>query len=335
MKILYISPSPPPPIRDTDGLINEIGYLQKKTGGDILYLSPFRFIPSFTPVRILGLQNIPMLKKYEKKVDLVHIFFPYFVNFYYLRLFRKPLIYTITSGIDGKSSVNSLSQSNIIVVSSDHERAYLYSMGFNNVNVVRPGIDLSEIQVSQIPENKAEFVILAGSSPWTNNQFGSKGFDLLLQVLARMPYIRLVCLWRGALYEEWYNRILSSGLIDRVEIINERADVSRVLSRCHAAVVLAARADLVKSYPNSLMEALAAGKPVLISRVIPMSYYVEENGCGTVVETLTVDDLINAIREIKDRYSVFKSAADLVGRRDFSRDRMVEEYCGIYNMLTK
>ena len=335
MKILYISPSPPPPIRDTDGLVKEIGYLKKETGGYILYLSPFRFIPSYIPIRILGMQNIPVLKKYEKKVDLVHIFFPYFVNFYFFRLLKKPLIYTITSSIYEKSSINSLTHSNTVVVSSNHERAYLYSRGFNNVKVIRPGIDLSEIQVSQIPENKAEFVILAGSSPWTKNQFGSKGFDLLLKVLARMPYIRLVCLWRGALYEEWYNRILSSQLIDRIEIINERADVSRVLSRCHVAVCTAARADLVKSYPNSLMEALAAGKPVLISRAIPMSYYVEENGCGMVVENLTADDLITAIREIKDRYSVFKSAADLVGRRDFSRDRMVEEYYEIYDGLIK
>ena len=335
MKILYISPSPPPSIPDTDGLVNEIGYLQKRNGGDVLYLSPFRLIPSFTPKRILSLHNIRKIKNYEKQVDLIHIFFPYFVNFYFFRFLRKPLVYTISSGIVENCRNRSFTFSGTIVVSSYYEGTYLRSHGLNDVTVIRPGIDLSRIRVCPDPEDIKEFVILAGSSPWTKSQLQSKGFTLFLEVLAHIPDMKLVCLWRGKLFEEWQDRIRESGLSDRIETINERADISRVLSRCHAAIVLADSADLVKSYPNSLMEALAAGKPVLISRVIPMSYYVEENGCGMVVERLTAEELISAIKEIKNRYSVFKSAADHVGRRDFSCDRMVGEYCRLYDGLIK
>jgi glycosyltransferase involved in cell wall biosynthesis len=298
-------------------------------------LFPFRSIPSFIPIKILGMHNLPRLKKYEKKADIIHIFFPYLVNFYFFRFLSKPLIYTITSGVDEKCSGPSLMYPCKVVVSSDHDAALIRTRGFRDINVIRPGIDLSKIMIEPAPEHRDEFVILAGSSPWIKSQFSSKGFDLLLKALTRIPDIRLVCLWRGGLYEEWYRRVLASGLASRVEIINEKADISKVLSRCHAAVVLATRADQVKSFPNSLMEALAAGKPVLINRAIPMSYYIEEYGCGRVIESLTIEELVTAIKDMRDRYSIIKSAADLVGRRDFSSDRMVNEYCGIYHTLIK
>ena len=111
------------------------------------------------------------------------------------------------------------------------------------------------------------------------------------------------------MYREWSDRVKSFGLADRVEIIQETADISGILSHCHAAVVLSATSDQVKSYPNSLMESLAAGRPVLVSRSNPMSYYVEDNGCGKVIEDLCLEELINAILEIIEDYSTFTKAA--------------------------
>jgi glycosyltransferase involved in cell wall biosynthesis len=134
------------------------------------------------------------------------------------------------------------------------------------------------------------------------------------------------------MYHEWFDRVKSSGLANRVEIIQEKADISGILSRCHAAVVLSATSDQVKSYPNSLMESLAAGRPVLVSRSNPMSYYVEDNGCGKVIEDLCLEDLIDAIREIMDEYSTYTRAALLAGR-DLSATQMIDDYRNLYQKV--
>ena len=98
---------------------------------------------------------------------------------------------------------------------------------------------------------------------------------------------------------------------------------------------LAEHTDLVKSYPNSLMEALVTGRPVIISRAVPMSSYVNQTGCGKVLEKFSVDEMVHAINEMRDHYAEFSIAALLVGKRDFSHTRMVNEYRKLYHKILK
>jgi hypothetical protein len=42
LRVLYISPSPPPKVQGTDGLFSEIGYLREFFGGDMIGISPAR-----------------------------------------------------------------------------------------------------------------------------------------------------------------------------------------------------------------------------------------------------------------------------------------------------
>lgn len=299
----------------------------------MISLYPARSLPPLIPASLFGMNQIPALKRYNSNVDIFHLFFPYIANFRLLRHLSKPIIYTIISGKGVKRMPRSVPPC-ALVVSSLHEAEILQSRGIPDVHVVRPGIDLSQIRVTPPTELDSEFVLLAGSAPWTRRQFETKGFNLLLKVLTRLPKIRLICLWRGKLYREWSDRVQSFGLADRVEIIQEKADISWVLSRCHAAVVLSATADEVKSYPNSLMEALAAERPVLVSRCNPMSYYVEDNGCGKVIEDFCLEDLINAIDEITDDYSTFARSASMAGR-GLSATRMIDDYRNLYQDVMK
>jgi glycosyltransferase involved in cell wall biosynthesis len=152
-------------------------------------------------------------------------------------------------------------------------------------------------------------------------------------VLSRIPELRLVCLFRGTLHEEWSNKVEAAGLVDRVEIIHEKTDVARILARCHAAIVLASKSDEVKSYPNSLMESLASGRPVLVSRVIPISFYIEDNDLGKVIEDLSLEALVPAVRELMDHYSSFRQAVDQRRRSDWSVQRMIEDYASLYRKV--
>jgi glycosyltransferase involved in cell wall biosynthesis len=152
---------------------------------------------------------------------------------------------------------------------------------------------------------------------------------LLLDVAGSLP-LRLVFLWRGLLRDELQRHIARRGLNRRVEIINEATDVNRVLARVHATVVLAETDKLVKAYPHSLMESLAAGKPVLVSGCIPMADYVAEAQCGEVVPRLTPDDLRAAIRGLMDHYGECQAKALTRGRADFALAPMLEAYGEVY-----
>jgi glycosyltransferase involved in cell wall biosynthesis len=333
LKVLYLSPSPAPRVRGTDGLFADIECLREHFGGDLISLSPVRHLLPLIPANLYGMHLIPALQAYNREVDIIHLFFPRIVNFRILRYLSKPIIYSVISGLDEKCLPRAKPHCTV-VVSSFHEVNLLRSHGYYRVNAIRPGIDLSGIHATPPVDAEPEFVLLAGSAPWTRRQFETKGFDLLLKVLTQLPKVRLISLWRGALYREWSERVKSFGLADRVEIIQEKADISMILSRCHVAVVLSSTSDQVKSYPNSLMEALAAGRPILVSRSNPMSYYVENRKCGKVVENLCLEEVTNAITEIMDKYSAFTRAASLAGR-DLSATKMIENYQHLYEEVIK
>jgi hypothetical protein len=113
--------------------------------------------------------------------------------------------------------------------------------------------------------------------------------------------LHLVFLWRGILYEEMMERVQARGLGGRVRVLNERVDVNMLLAEASAAVVLADRSDVVKAYPHSLLESLAAGKPVLVSRAIPMARWVEQAGLGVVVDRVEADCILAAIADLQGR----------------------------------
>ena len=104
------------------------------------------------------------------------------------------------------------------------------------------------------------------------------------------------------------------------------------LARAHAAVLLAKRAEIVKAYPHSLLEALAAGKPVIISESISLADFVRRNQCGMVVEEVNSAALAAAITALIDNYTNLARNAVQVGPTSFSLTALIEEYRRLYSL---
>jgi glycosyltransferase involved in cell wall biosynthesis len=138
-------------------------------------------------------------------------------------------------------------------------------------------------------------------------------------------------LWRGLLLRELEKRIDAFQLRDRVEILCDWVDVGAVLARAHAAVVLADWSRLVRAYPHSLLEALACGRPVLVSQPVPMADYVRESGCGEVVGSLDQRELRAAIERLRENYETLRANAVRVGRQDFRQEDLLAAYETIYS----
>jgi glycosyltransferase involved in cell wall biosynthesis len=169
-----------------------------------------------------------------------------------------------------------------------------------------------------------------GSAPWTREQFHTKGVDALLALVQQVRELRLIFLWRGVLGDEMSQRVRSAGLDRHVEVLDEHVDVNAVLARSHAAVALASASALIKAYPYSLVEALAAGRPVLVSRSIPMAQYVGWTKCGVVVDEVDVDSIQEAWDELWQNYSTYQKRALRIGGRDFAPENMYDAYDRIY-----
>jgi glycosyltransferase involved in cell wall biosynthesis len=219
-----------------------------------------------------------------------------------------------------------------VTVPDERSCGQLHGWGLNNVHLVKAGIESGRFSHTPQPLN-GKIRLLVASAPWTQAQFQSKGIDALLAFTAQRTDVELVCLWRGHLLEEMQRRVARHSLVDRVQVIDKLVDVNEVLATVHATVNLAADAAIIKAYPHSLLDSLAAGKPVLVSRAIPMADYVARTGCGAVVESVTPEALGRAVAELVANYEGMVAAAMQAGQRDFSLETMIDSYRQVYQAV--
>ena len=332
MTILYHLTSPAPYLPETDAVFQEVQTLQGYFGGEIIHLYPFRRPGIRWPRALYGWHKWRELRSKENTACLHHVFanelFPFPL---YLSL-NRPVIYSIVASVQAQRIRPRPAWFPFvkkIIVSNQRDLNALQRWGFTNCELIRPGIDVARFSHTPLREG-SKFIILAGSAPWVNAHFRQKGFDVLLQAVQTLPALHLVLLWRGVLFEEINDRIKRYGLAERVEIINRKVEVNEVLAHVHAAIVLADRPEIVKAYPHSLLEALAAGKPVLVSRAIPMADYVNESCCGSVVEELKLDQVCRAIEQLRRNYNNYQINALKIGQQDFSASTMLTKYKRVY-----
>ena len=333
MKILYHLTSPAPSIPDADAVFQDVRWLQEEFGGDFNSLYPLKSFISYYPRSLYGIHCLTDLLKMDKVVDVHHVFFTDLYIFPTLRVLKKPVIYSVIAGLQG-SRKPELPPNAHVVINNERDKEKLRSWNISAYTLIRPGIDVSRFTPSYRPVEN-EFVLMAGSAPWVKAQFKQKGFDALFDAVSRMPRVRLICLWRGLLYDEAMKRIADHGIADRVEIINKKVNVKNVLDHVHAAIVLADDPSVVKAYPHSLLEALASGKPAIINAGIPMADYVARHRCGYVIDTISPDSICDAISKLANDYDHYVKNALHVGKKDFSLETLVSSYRDLYESVVK
>lgn len=330
MKILYHLTVLPPKMPECEALSQEISALRQHFGGDLIYLNPNQHSPVYLPRLLFGFHKLRQLRRLEAKVDIHHLYNPDAFPFPVLRFLRRPVIYSISSGVSERRP-NVAYFDSLAAVAVPDERSFnrLRAWGVKNVFLVRTGINTRRFTVTPVPL-QSEFKLLVGSAPWTTDQFKTKGIDALLEAAQLNPQLRLTFLWRGVLAAQMEERVKRLNLERQVDIINKQVDVNQVLAGMHASIALAASPGIIKAYPHSLLDSLAAGKPVLVSRAIPMSDYVEDNGCGKIVKNITAADILAAVDNLRHDYEKSTAAAQRVGQRDFSQEAMIESFQTMY-----
>lgn len=316
-------------IEGTDAVYQEVQELQTAFDGARTSISP---LIGFLPKPFYGFHQFKIIRRQDSVSKFNHIFAPtlfYFPIFNYL---KKPIVYTVVASIQQQKkppNIKKLNGLHRIVVSNQRDRLVLESWGIKNYSLIHPGIDTSGFSPHPLALDR-EMTLLLASAPWDKSQFYSKGVDLLLEAAANLPWLKLTLLWRGLLFEELTKRIDYYGVTQKVEVINRKVNVDDLLRRVHATVLLTNRADGIVAYPHSLIESLAAGKPVVVSRLIPIADYVTKNGCGVVVEDLRLDSLYQSIELLRNQYQSLVNNANIDVAQHFSVERMIDQYSRVY-----
>ena len=332
MKIAYHFMVPEPPRPELDGAVQEAVWLRERFGGSISFLYPLGRFSRLVPSRLCGLGSIGKLRKLDRGVDLHHLFTPSIPNYPFLAALRKPCICTVQTS-QGERTLRAPASTKprvVRLVASDPRDVprLEHSTGIPTI-WIPPGVDTGAFRRSRPPKG-GDFSLLVGSAPWTRRQFSTKGIDQLLAAARAIPRLRLVFLWRGVLLHDLKARIDRAGLGTRVEVITETTDVARLLTRVHAVAVLADRPQLIKAFPHSALEALAAGRPVLTSSVLGLADLVSRQRAGVVLDSLSPSSVLAGLQAIMENYEVLAEAAMALDLSEFSRTRFLDAYGRIY-----
>ena len=151
-------------------------------------------------------------------------------------------------------------------------------------------------------------------------------------VHAARPDARVLLIGEGPCRRELERRTAEIGLEGMVHLLGSRGDVPALLALADLLVL----PSLQEGFPNAVLEAMAAGKPVVASRVGGVSEAVIHGSTGLLVPPGDPAALAGAILELLDdpaRAAAMGRAGRERTAERFGMARMVEETQEIYEEL--
>lgn len=326
MTTAYYFTMPPPPDPERDAVLREAALLAAEFPGVRRFLSPGRLLHGRLPVPWWALAERRQAERLDADVELHHVFAD---DLRWCRLFDRcatPYVVSLSTALGPRGAPPPPRRPPAAVtVRLARDREALAAAGWTTVRHVPAGARLAGLAPSPPPPGPP-WRLLFASAPWTRRQFVTKGLDALLDVVAEQPELRLVLLWRGVLERAARRRIARRHLAGRVELVPERVDVGPLLARSHAAVLFSTRPRLVVPHPHSLLEALAAGRPVALSRCLGLAEAVAESGSGVIVDDVTPAGIRAALSALFDGYAQYQRRAAAMDCTPWAADRYLESF---------
>ncbi len=325
--IHFLPASPKPHISQTDALWNEANALYEKFGGRVESVYPFKRPFKHTPI---GFYGRGLLKDVSEN-DITHVFSPSLRPYPFLKSSASIRMISVASSVAGFSP-NYLRKHAFldkIVVSNERDFRVLTNAGLQNMQLISTGIPVVGEKTRKTYEG-GPFRIILASAPWTRYQFKQKGLHLMLELLKKMPEVELCLVWRGLHYAAMQNLVSQHALGHRVQVINEKVDVPKMIKDSHATILIVDDERIIKSHPHSLIESLFVGRPVVISKNIPMADTVKKYGAGVILAEFTIEELKTQVLELIHAYDNYASKAYGFNNYIYDWNRMLSDYGELY-----
>lgn len=207
------------------------------------------------------------------------------------------------------------------------------------VSIIPNGISLEDIGCS------AGYISTVGRWGWGPEAFvvavvarltAEKGIDILLaalpRVLSRAPQLRVVIAGDGPKAKELQEETARRGLTGYVKFLGFQKDIFGLLFRCDGFVL----PSFTDAWPLSLMEAMAAGLPVVASRVGGIPAMVKEGETGLLVDPGDIGQLAAALVQLatnRDAARKLGEEAAKWARKQFDARYMITRIQAVYEQV--
>ncbi|QDU37862.1 Alpha-D-kanosaminyltransferase [Maioricimonas rarisocia] len=207
----------------------------------------------------------------------------------------------------------------------------------DRVTVIPNGVDFERFQSASptdlscfgIPDDARVLVSVGRLHP-------QKGYDLLIEaiepLLAKESPWHLLIVGEGPTRPDLERQVRDAGLEERIHLPGYRDDVPAILAAADA-FVLASRWE---GMPNAVLEAMAAGLPVLATDVEGIDELLPDGGTGIVCKPKSVHELRRGLERLLtsgDTRTAIGDNAQTVVREQFAIDSVVQRYDELYVRL--
>lgn len=241
----------------------------------------------------------------------------------------RELLLRATERLSAVTVVNSRRVAESLVRRGVASRGHL-SVIHNGVDTTlfHPAPEIKEDVRVSLGVSDAEFVWLT-----IGRLTEQKDYPSLLQAFSRVvasrPGTRLLVVGRGSLQSQLPDLVRGLGLTNDVSFLGYRADVPSLLAAADAFVL----ASRYEGLPNVVMEALAAGVPVVGTAVGGMDELVHEGVSGYLVPPSLPEAMASAMRRMMDASHEDRHEMGMKGRAlmqsHFEGETMIETWHGV------
>ncbi|HRI38015.1 MAG TPA: glycosyltransferase [Nitrospira sp.] len=208
------------------------------------------------------------------------------------------------------------------------------------IRVIHNGVDLDRFQTIS-PEHGKALLGLKGKSPIigvTGNWRPVKGLEVFLRAAARVhgrvPTAHFVLLGSGPLKKELQLLAEHLAIASHITFIEGRSDIHQLVSGLDIAV----QPSLSESFSNVLVEYMAAGRPIVATKVGDAEQMIDEGKEGLLVSPHDDEAMSKAILELCEQPSM----ASEMGRRaaekataNWAWTRIIETHQTLYETLLR
>ena len=202
----------------------------------------------------------------------------------------------------------------------------------DRIRLVFPPVDLSRFRPA--PVRCDQFTVLFASSPAESTWLEARGVSAILDAAALRPNMRFRLLWRPwgdslATVRHW----IDERALQNVDLVAKRvADISAEYNAAHVTLAPFTKMDRCKPAPNSLVESLACGRPVVCTHRVGLSELVDEHAAGIVCDA-DGPHLAETLDRVQSDWNKYSHNARALAEKHFDHNRFVDAYRNIYAEL--
>jgi len=267
----------------------------------------------------------------QRAFSLNHIFGSLGDWFYLRACVRRPIVMTVAVKRP-PSDKKLLANVGMFVVEWKSDIEYLQDHGVESdrICVIPPPVDITKFREVMPPPDR--FTVMFASSPEKSTELADRGVDIILDVAERRPEYEFVLVWRpwGDSEEVLRGWIARRRLKNITIMRGVQNEMHQLYNRSHVAVALFRNQLNTKSVPNSLIESLACGRPIVTTTCVGMGRDLALSSAGYAVAPER-DEVIDALDKLCAEWSVASTMARQFAEEYFSVEKYIAKHRCLYD----